>query len=68
MPTMELSREEKIDAIRSLLGFVKRLNGRRLPDDFNVTIKVRRRTLERMEIEVVPMATTFIEEGVVIKE
>ena len=68
MASVELTREEKIDAIRSLLGFVKRLNGRRLPDDFNVTVRVRGRKLDRMEIEVVPMSSTFIEEGVVIKE
>ena len=64
---MNLTVEEKIDSIRSLIGFVRRLYGKRLPDNFNVTIKVRNRLFQRMEVDELQDTTTLVEKDVFIK-
>ena len=63
----ELTPAETIDSIRSLIGFVRRLYGKSLPDDFNVTIKVRHRYFQRMDVEELHDSKTLVEKGVFIK-
>jgi hypothetical protein len=64
---LALSRDEKIETVRHLLGLVKRLNDRELPDDFNVTIKVRHRRFKRLDIQPIGLETTIIEDHISVK-
>ena len=64
----ELTPAETIDSIRSLIGFIRRLYGKGLPDNFNVTIKVRHRYFQRMDIEELHESKALVvEKGVFIK-
>jgi len=47
----ELSQEEKVGTIKDVIGLVKRLLMRELPDDFNVSIKVRNRIVKRFDVQ-----------------
>ena len=58
---------EQIDAIRSLLGLIKRIYQQDLPDDFNAMVKVRNRNFRRIEIQAVSRETTVVESGIVLK-
>lgn len=62
-----LTTAEQIDAIRSLLGLIKRIYQQDLPDDFNAMVKVRNRNFRRIEIQVVSRETTVVESGIVLK-
>ena len=62
-----LTAAEQIDAIRSLLGLIKRIYQQDLPDDFNAMVKVRNRNFRRIEIQVVSRETTVVESGIVLK-
>ncbi|GEM_PF-3255715 len=48
---MELSLEEKTDTIRNVMGLVKRLIARDLPNNFNVSINVRGRVVKKFEVQ-----------------
>ena len=63
----KLTAAEQIDAIRSLLGLIKRIYQQDLPDDFNAMVKVRNRNFRRIEIQVVSRETTVVESGIVLK-
>ncbi len=60
-------RDYHIDRIKSLIGIVRALYGKRLPDDFNVTIRVRNRMFKRMEVHDVRTEATIIEHNVDVK-
>jgi len=62
-----LTAAEQIDAIRSLLGLIKRIYQQDLPDDFNAMVKVRNRNFRRIEIQAVSRETTVVESGIVLK-
>ena len=62
-----LTAAEQIDAIRSLLGLIKRIYQQDLPDDFNAMVKVRGRNFKRLEIQTVSRETTVVESGIVLK-
>ena len=61
------TRDERISRIRSLMGIVRCLYGKHLPDDFNVTIKVRKRMFKRLEIQGVHNEQTIVETNVLVK-
>ena len=63
----KLTAAEQIDAIRSLLGLIKRIYQQDLPDDFNAMVKVRNRNFKRIEIQAVSCETTVVESGIVLK-
>ena len=67
MPTAKLTTSEKIETIRSLVGLVKRLYQKDLPDDFNVLITVRSRSFKRMEVLSLANETTVVEPGLSFK-
>ena len=62
-----LNRDNSIDRIKSLIGIVRVLYGKRLPDDFNVTIRVRGRMFKRMEVHDVRTEATIIQQNVDVK-
>jgi hypothetical protein len=63
----ELTRDDKVDRIKSLIGIVRCLYAKRLPDDFNVTIKIRNRLFKRMEIQGVHDEQTIVETNVTVR-
>lgn len=64
----DLTQEQTIDSVRTLLGLVKKLYGRDLPDDFDVKIKVRGRFFRRMDIQNVGEEKSIIERNVLIRK
>lgn len=63
-----LTSTEKEDAVRSLMGYIKRLYGEELPDNFNVQIRVRSRFVKRLDIHPVVNERVIVDSNVFVKK
>jgi hypothetical protein len=63
-----LTSAEKEDAVRSLMGYIKRLYGEDLPDDFNVQIRVRSRFVKRLDIHPIVKERAIVDPNVFVKK
>jgi hypothetical protein len=65
---IHLTSAEKEDAVRSLMGYIKRLYGEDLPDDFNVQIRVRSRFVKRLDIHPIVKERAIVDPNVFVKK
>jgi hypothetical protein len=65
---INLTSAEKEDAVRSLMGYIKRLYGEDLPDDFNVQIRVRSRFVKRLDIHPIVKERAIVDPNVFVKK
>jgi len=65
---INLTSAEKEDAVRSLMGYIKRLYGEDLPDDFNVQIRVRSRFVKRLDIHPIVKERAIVDPNVFVRK